>query len=70
MEKIKIPMPSTYNLKNNMGITSFYDVVICNEEGEPVGFVALQFCDGKKHEVNKDAVKRFAWFVENKLANM
>ena len=70
LEDIKPTMPSTYALKNTMGIKSFYDVVIRNDVGEPVGFVAVQFCSSDSHFVNKDAVKKFAWFVENKLSEM
>ena len=70
LEDIKPTMPSTYDLKSTMGIKSFYDVVIHNEAGEPVGFVAVQVCNSDSHFVNKDAVKRFAWFVENKLSEM
>lgn len=70
MEDIKNTMPSTYNIKSSMNVTSFYDVVICNKDGEPVGFVAVQFCDSKNHNVNKDIVKKFAWFVESKLSDM
>lgn len=70
LEDIKPTMPSTYTLKSTMGIKSFYDVVIRNEVGEPVGFVAVQFCSSDSHFVNKDAVKKFAWFVENKLSEM
>lgn len=70
LEDIKPTMPSTYALKSTMGIKSFYDVVIRNEVGEPVGFVAVQFCSSDSHFVNKDAVKKFAWFVENKLSEI
>lgn len=70
MNNIKENMPSTYNIKNEMGVTAFYDVVICNSSNEPVGFVGVQFCNGKINSINKDAVKRFAWFVESKLSNM
>lgn len=70
LEDIKDKMPSTYSLKHGMNVTSFYDVIICNSDNEPVGFVAVQYCDGKVHAVNKDAVKKFAWFVESKLSNM
>lgn len=70
LEDLKVSMPSTYNLKNEMGVKAFYDVIINNEYGEPVGFVAVQFCNSLNHNVNKDAVKRFAWFVESKLSDM
>lgn len=70
LEDIKETMPSTYNLKKSMSVQSFYDFTIHNTNGEPVGFVAVQFCGGDIKNLNKDAVKRFAWFVESKLLEM
>ena len=70
LEDIKETMPSTYNLKKSMNIKSFYDFAIHNTNGEPVGFVAVQFCSDDIKNLNKDAVKRFAWFVESKLLEM
>ena len=70
LEDLKETMPSTYNLKHTMGIKGFYDVVIYNANNEPVGFVAVQFCNDKISSLNKDAVKKFAWFVESKLSEM
>lgn len=70
LEEIKESMPSTYNLKLSMNIKSFYDLVIYNEKREPVGFVAVQFCNNNIKSLNKDAVKKFAWFVESKLSEM
>ena len=60
-------MLSTYIFKKTMNIRSFYDVVIYNTNKEPVGFVGVQFCSDKIKDINKDAVKKFAWCVENKL---
>lgn len=70
LEDIKETMPSTYNLKKSMNIKSFYDFTIHNANGEPVGFVAVQFCGEDIKNLNKDVVKRFAWFVESKLLEM
>ena len=70
LEDIKETMPSTYNLKKSMSVKSFYDFAIHNTNGEPVGFVAVQFCSDDIKNLNKDAVKRFAWFVESKLLEM
>ena len=70
LEDIKETMPSTYNLKKSMSVQSFYDFTIHNTNGEPVGFVAVQFCSDDIKNLNKDAVKRFAWFVESKLLEM
>lgn len=70
LEDIKETMPSTYYLKKSMNIQSFYDLIIHNTNGEPVGFIAVQFCSEDIKDINKDAVKRFAWFVESKLLEM
>ena len=70
LEEIKTSMPATYSLKHGMGIKGFYDVVIYNDNKEPVGFVGVQFCNDTIKEINKDEVKKFAWFVENELLKM
>lgn len=67
IEDIKTNMTSTYNFKKSMGIKSFYDIVIHNEDNEPVGFVAVQYCHKKSKLINEDVLKKFAWFVETKL---
>ena len=63
-------MPLTYSLKNTMDIKAFYDVVIHNSDNEPVGFVAVQFCNQEVNSIKKDVVRKFAWFVELKLSEM
>ena len=63
-------MPSTYNLLCSMGVKSFYAYVIHNNNGEPVGFVALQFCREKTTKIQKDNIQRFVWFIESKLSEM
>ena len=45
-------------------------MVIYNDNKEPVGFVGVQFCNDTIKEINKDEVKKFAWFVENELLKM
>lgn len=71
IEVIKETMPSTYSLKKSMDISGFYDVIIHNKHGEPIGFVAVQFCNSDRgRSINKDVVKKFAWFVETKLSEM
>jgi len=70
IEEIKELMPSTYSLKKSIGVMSFYDVVIYNDKNEPVGFVGVQFCGENKKKIDKDSIKKFAWFVESKLSEM
>lgn len=67
LEDIKDTMIGTYNIKSSMDIKGFYDVVIHNEDREPIGFVAVQFCNRDASNIDKDVVKKFAWFVEMKL---
>ena len=67
LEDIKDTMIGTYNIKSSMNIKGFYDVVIHNEDREPIGFVAVQFCNRDASNIDKDVVKKFAWFVEMKL---
>lgn len=67
LEEIKDTMTSTYNIKASMGIKGFYDVVIHNTNGEPIGFVGVQFCNKNASNLDKDIVKKFAWFIEMKL---
>lgn len=67
LEDIKDTMSGTYNIKSSMDIKGFYDVVIHNEDREPIGFVAVQFCNRDASNIDKDVVKKFAWFVEMKL---
>lgn len=69
LEDIKEVMPSAYSLKKSMNIKSFYDFVIHNSKGESVGFVAVQFCNEGSKVIDKDIVKKFAWFVETKLSD-
>lgn len=70
LEDLQSTMPATYNLKHDMNIKSFYDVIIYNKNNEPIGFVAVQYCNKMHERINKMAVRRFALFVELKLREM
>ena len=70
IEDIKETMPSTYNLKKEQGIKSFYDIVLNNKEGEPIGFLAVQYVS-KSHETynsnDKENILRLKFFIEENL---
>lgn len=70
IEDIKEQMPATYQMKKNMNITSFYDVVITNENNEPIGFVAIQGCNNNVLRIDEDAIKKFVWFMEQKISEI
>lgn len=71
LEDIKDTMPSAYQLKKDMGITSFYDIVICNSYGEAIGFLAVQYVKnryGCVSEEEKIAILKLKFFIEEELA--
>lgn len=70
IEEIKDEMPATYQLKKDMKINSFYDVILNNSIGEPVGFLAIQFVKNKFNiltEEDKEKVLKLKFFVEDQL---
>lgn len=72
LDQIKEIMPSTYQLKKSQNINSFYDIVLNNKAGEPIGFLAIQFVKNKYsiNEKGKQEVLRLKFFIEEQLENM
>lgn len=72
LETIKETMPSTYQLKKNQGINSFYDIVLNNKDDEPIGFLAVQFVKNKYSidEKSKQEILRLKFFIEEQLEDM
>lgn len=73
LEEIKDEMPSTYQLKNDMEINSFYDVILNNKNGEPIGFLAVQYVKNKYNilsEKDKQEVLKLKFFIEEQLEKM
>ena len=73
LEEIKDEMPSTYQLKKDMQINSFYDVILNNKNGEPIGFLAVQYVKNKYNilsEKDKQEILKLKFFVEEQLETM
>lgn len=73
LEEIKDEMPSTYQLKKDMDINSFYDVILNNKNGEPIGFLAVQYVKNEYNilsEKDKQEVLKLKFFVEEQLETM
>lgn len=73
LETIKDTMPATYNLKKSQNVKSFFDVVLTNQKGEPIGFLAIQYC--KENCVNfnsneKDQIYKLKYYIEENLEKM
>lgn len=73
LEELKQIMPATYTLKKSQGIKSFYDVVLNNKNGDPIGFIAFQYNEPSKvnfaeNEINE--ILRLKFFIEENLEKM
>lgn len=73
LEDIKDLMPATYELKKDQNVASFFDVILNNKEGEPIGFLALQYC--KINSVNftqeeRNEILKLKFFIEENLEKM
>ena len=70
LEDIINQMPATYSLKKEQSIKSFYDVVLENDSGEPIGFLGIQYTRGIHKvytEQEKKEILKLKFFVEEKL---
>ena len=73
LENIKESMTSTYHLKKDQGVRSFYDIVIHNKAKEPIGFLAIQYLTENKVEFNNDEkneILKLKFFIEENLEKM
>ena len=73
LEDLKELMPATYQLKKDQEVASFYDVILNNKAGEPIGFLAFQYC--KTNCVNfteeeKNQILKLKFFIEENLEKM
>lgn len=73
LEDIKENMNSTYHLKKDQGVRSFFDVVIHNKNKEPIGFLAVQYLTENKvnfshNELNE--ILKLKFFIEENLEKM
>ena len=73
LEEIKNNMPATYTLKKSQNIGSFFDIILNNKSGEPIGFLAFQY--SKTNKVNfteneKHEILRLKFFIEENLEKM
>lgn len=73
LEEIKNTMPSTYELKKSQNVKSFYDIILSNKAGEPIGFLAIQFTKTNMvefTETKKNEILRLKFFIEENLEKM
>lgn len=73
LEDIKNTMPATYELKKDQEVASFFDIILNNKEGEPIGFLALQYCKINSVNFNQEEMNeilKLKFFIEENLEKM
>lgn len=72
LETIKENMPFTYQIKHSQQIKSFYDIILNNKQGEPIGFLGIQYNnnDIAISEEDKKEILKFKLAIENELEKM
>ena len=73
LEELKDIMPSTYNLKKQFGVKSFYDIIVNNKEGEPIGFLGIQYVNKYHKTYNSNDIRevlRLKFYIEENLEKM
>ena len=73
LENIKENMTSTYHLKKDQNVKSFYDIIIQNQNKEPIGFLAIQYLTENKTNFNNDEkneILKLKFFIEENLEKM
>lgn len=73
LEELKDTMPSTYNLKKQFGVKSFYDIILNNKEGEPIGFLGIQYVNKYHKTYNSNDIRevlRLKFYIEENLEKM
>ena len=73
LEETKYEIPATYTLKKSQNIGSFFDIILNNRQGEPIGFLAFQY--SKLNKVNfkeneRNEILRLKFFIEENLEKM
>lgn len=70
IEEIKDRMPATYEFKRNQNVGAFYDIVLKNKQGEPIGFIGIQYLDANSIYVEKSELLKFKYLIEQNLEKM
>ncbi|MGM9543577.1 MAG: hypothetical protein ACI3T9_01205 [Romboutsia timonensis] len=73
LENIKDSMPGAYNIKKEQGVKGFYDIILENENKEPIGFLGIQYVNNPHKTYNnneKNEILRLKFFIEENLEQM
>lgn len=57
IEEIKEKMPATYEFKKSQNVGGFYDILLNDKQGEPIGFIGIQFNEANSINFNEEEKK-------------
>lgn len=73
LEEIKTDMPATYEFKKSQDVQAFYDILLTNKEGEPIGFIGMQYCRNAAIQIDgfmKKELYKYKGLIEEKKEEM
>lgn len=73
IDEIKDTMPGAYNIKKEQGVKGFHDIILENKQGEPIGFLGVQYVNSSHKTYNnkeKNEILRLKFFIEEHLNEM
>lgn len=70
IEEIKNMMPATYEFKKNQSVGAFYDIILKNKQGEPIGFIGVQYLETNSIYIEKSELLKFKYLIEQNLEKM
>lgn len=70
IEEIRYDMGNSYEFKKAIGIKSFYDVAIRDDNGCVIGFVAVQWNDTMPTDIDVKNIDHLAWHLEEAVKKL
>lgn len=73
IEEIKTIMPATYEFKKSQKVGGFYDILLTNKQGRPIGFIGMQFNEANSihfREYEKKKLYEYKGLIEDKKEKM
>lgn len=70
IEEIRYDMGNSYEFKKSIGIKSFYDVAIRDENNNVIGFVAVQWHEIMPTDIDVKNIDHLAWHMEEAVKKL
>lgn len=73
IEAIKEKMPATYEFKKSQNVGGFYDIILNNRQGKPIGFLGIQYSEVNSIHFSKSEIQmlyKYKVLLEEKKEKM